>query len=247
MHSYLLKTVLILVCLASVASKPMKPEEGYIEQYKAIAIREMNRTGIPASIKMAQGIMESMSGRSELAVNANNHFGIKCKPGWDGDTYQYKDDDFDVKGELVHSCFRKYSAAEQSYLDHSEFLLNRKRYKVLFEYGKTDYVSWAKGLQACGYATDPNYAIKLIEAIERYKLYRFDQENELDSSVSKKVISETKYLLPKRPVETILIKNQNSKSTMIETHSRNYSLELSKKKIQKKKPNKIRRKLSKKH
>lgn len=206
----------------------IKPELGYIDQYKYIAISEMKRTGIPASIKLAQGLMESMSGRSELAINANNHFGIKCKNSWEGETYQYKDDDVDEKGEIIHSCFRKYTAAEESYIDHSEFLTGRKRYKLLFDFDKTDYLSWARGLQNCGYATDPLYAEKLIVAIEKYQLYLFDQ---LDASelTGRNMITENKIELPERPREVQLVKQNTTKGSFSEKSRKQHSRKKSRK------------------
>ena len=140
----------------------------YIEKYKDIAIREMRAYGIPASITLAQGILESGDGRSRLAVQANNHFGIKCHREWDGERI-YHDDD--KKGE----CFRKYDHAEESYRDHSLFLTGRSRYAFLFELRPDDYRGWAKGLKKAGYATNPQYADKLIGLIEDYELHRFDE------------------------------------------------------------------------
>ncbi|HRI32372.1 MAG TPA: glucosaminidase domain-containing protein, partial [Saprospiraceae bacterium] len=157
MKSTILLPVLVLIGILSTSSRVITVQERYMEQYKYMAISEMNRSGIPASIKLAQGILESQAGRSELAVNANNHFGIKCKSNWSGETYQYKDDDLDENGELIHSCFRMYGSGEQSYIDHTDFILNRPRYKSLFSLPKNDYKAWAMGLKKCGYATDPNY------------------------------------------------------------------------------------------
>jgi hypothetical protein len=228
MKFYLLLSI-VFGSFISFATTPVKPVIGYIEQFKSIAISEMNRTGIPASIKLAQGIMESMSGRSELAVNANNHFGIKCKPGWDGETYQYKDDDLDESGELIHSCFRKYTAAENSYIDHSEFLTRRKRYKVLFDYDKSDYISWAKGLQACGYATDPNYATKLIEAIEKYNLYIYDQVDSNDLVASNVAIAEIKSIVPEKPMEIVVKSEQTSRCVKL-VSSKKYKKHLKRRK-----------------
>jgi hypothetical protein len=140
----------------------------YIRKYKNLAIQEMERSGIPASIILAQGILESDCGRSLLAVEAKNHFGIKCH-GWEGDTISMDDD---APGE----CFRKYKSVSQSYRDHSDFLIGRERYKQLFSIATDDYAGWAKGLQNCGYATDPNYAKRIISIIEKEKLYRFDSK-----------------------------------------------------------------------
>lgn len=142
-------------------------QEKYIERYAGIAVQEMYRSGIPASITLAQGLLESGYGRSELALKSNNHFGIKCHNNWKGGRV-YHDDD--AKGE----CFRKYDTPEESYRDHSDFLRYRDRYKFLFDYKVTDYKSWAYGLKKAGYATDPSYPSKLISLIEDYKLYVYD-------------------------------------------------------------------------
>lgn len=139
----------------------------YISNYKEIAIREMKNYGIPASIKMGQGILESAAGSSELAIKAKNHFGIKCKKNWTGDSFTYDDDE---KGE----CFRKYVSDFDSYEDHSKFLKENTRYAFLFSLDLTDYKSWATGLKKAGYATNPNYAGLLIKTIEDYKLYELD-------------------------------------------------------------------------
>ena len=142
--------------------------QAYIEKFHAIAIKQQKAHGIPASIILAQGLLESGAGRGILATEANNHFGIKCHD-WTGKKI-YKDDD--EKNE----CFRKYRHAEESYEDHSLFLVNRPRYSSLFLLNPTDYVSWAHGLKAAGYATDPAYAQKLINLIERYSLHQYDIE-----------------------------------------------------------------------
>ncbi len=139
----------------------------YIEAFKGVAIEEMNAYGIPASITLAQGILESGSGNSSLAKYANNHFGIKCTSDWRGKAY-YKDDD------QANDCFRVYKDARESYKDHSEFL-KRKRYSFLFELDKNDYKNWAIGLRTAGYATNPKYPDMLISTIEKYKLYQYDQ------------------------------------------------------------------------
>ncbi|WP_142783999.1 glucosaminidase domain-containing protein [Changchengzhania lutea] len=142
--------------------------EEYIDTYKAIAQSEMVLYNIPASITLAQGILESGSGRGRLSVKANNHFGIKCH-GWIGAKI-YHDDD------AKQECFRKYKDAKYSFRDHSLFLSERKRYAKLFKLKKEDYKGWAKGLRAAGYATDKKYPQKLIGLIERYKLYQLDEE-----------------------------------------------------------------------
>lgn len=148
--------------------------QNYIETYSELAVIEMYRTGIPASITLAQGLHESNYGQSRLATNANNHFGIKCKSYWQGKTYFHKDDDLNARGELIKSCFRSYESVYDSYIDHSNFLQYSFNYQELFELDKKDYKSWAKGLQNAGYATDKRYAEKLINFIEKYQLYVFD-------------------------------------------------------------------------
>lgn len=150
----------------------------YIDKYKDIAIQEMERSGIPASIKLAQGILESDAGRSDLARRANNHFGIKCGNDWNGRTMWKKDDDYDERGRLERSCFRSYRNVEASFIAHSEFLLDpakQWRYGFLFQLEPTDYRRWASGLKKAGYATSASYHTKLINLIETYKLYRYDQ------------------------------------------------------------------------
>lgn len=139
----------------------------YIETYKDIAMVEMQRYNIPASITLAQGILESGSGQGRLARYAKNHFGIKCHLGWEGATITHDDDE---KGE----CFRKYARAEDSFEDHSLFLVNRPRYASLFELKSDDYKGWAHGLKKAGYATDPNYPNKLIFLINKYGLHKYD-------------------------------------------------------------------------
>lgn len=139
----------------------------YIEKYHELAIRQQKEHKIPASIILAQGILESGAGRGRLAVKANNHFGIKCHDNWDGARI-YHDDD------KKHECFRKYRRVLDSYEDHSAFLKSRSRYAFLFNLDPTDYKGWAHGLKKAGYATDPAYAYKLIALIDEYELHRFD-------------------------------------------------------------------------
>lgn len=155
-------------------------KEAYIERYKDIAIREMKRAGIPASIKLAQGILESNAGKSELARLANNHFGIKCGKDWTGPVFNKEDDDYNDQGTLIKSCFRKYKNPEASYIAHSEFLRDPAkvaRYGFLFRLNPQDYKSWANGLRAAGYATNPNYPALLINLIEDYQLNKYDLMN----------------------------------------------------------------------
>ncbi len=163
-------TLLLLFFTLSLSANHV---DEYIQNYKDIAQREMKRSRIPASIIIAQGIHESSWGRGELARESKNHFGIKCKDYWTGPTYYIEDDDY-KNGKLIKSCFRAYENVEASYIDHTDFLVDNERYKSLFSYSTTDYKNWAKGLKKCGYATDQNYASKLIRIIEEHKLYQFD-------------------------------------------------------------------------
>ncbi len=159
----------------------------YIEKYKDIAIEEMNKTGIPASITLAQGMLESNWGRSELAKKAKNHFGIKADNSWTGKIYKYEDDEFH-KGKLIKSKFRVYNSPEESFIDHSEFIAKKKRYEFLFKFDITDYKSWTKGLLKAGYATDPKYNKKLNLIIEKYGLWEYDMNYKPENSLA----SETK-------------------------------------------------------
>ncbi|MFN7013939.1 MAG: glucosaminidase domain-containing protein [Bacteroidia bacterium] len=183
-----LLTIHIILCLITLRfslSAIAQPSETrisrqeYIETYKDIAIREMLEFNIPASIKLAQGILESGDGNSPLAKYAKNHFGIKCHKTWDGPTFIQDDDE-------KNECFRKYSDVEESYRDHSLFLKGRKWYADLFELKITDYKGWAYGLKKAGYATHPKYAELLIEIIEKNELYRFDKLDELPKSLQAK-------------------------------------------------------------
>lgn len=144
----------------------------YIDLYKDLAVEEMKRYKIPASITLAQGLLESSAGRSELARKGNNHFGIKCH-GWTGRKTYHDDDE-------RNECFRAYENVFQSFEDHSKFLAKQSRYSRLFRLSIKDYKGWARGLKACGYATNPRYADKLIEIIELYKLYKYDYEDHYD-------------------------------------------------------------------
>jgi len=155
---------------ASGQTKPVRQtREEYVARYHRIAVQHMERYGIPASITLAQGILESDCGNSELSRSSNNHFGIKCKKDWTGERV-YHDDD--AKGE----CFRAYPSVEASYEDHAEFLDRSPRYDSLFSYAPDDYRSWARGLKAAGYATAPDYAQRLVRIIEDNRLYLFDRE-----------------------------------------------------------------------
>lgn len=169
------KIFLILILMSPFlwAKQERISTEKYIETYKGIAISEMKKYAIPASITLAQGILESASGNSYLASKANNHFGIKCHRDWKGGKV-YRDDD--EKNE----CFRSYKNPKESFEDHSLFLKNRSRYAFLFEEDLDDYKAWAKGLKKAGYATNKKYPQLLIKIIEDYKLYQYDKEYEED-------------------------------------------------------------------
>lgn len=159
--------IAILSCFSMLTlSAQTDPVLLYIETYKGLAMEEMKRTGVPASIKLAQGILESEVGESPLARNANNHFGIKCKSNWTGESMYHDDDE---RGE----CFRKYDNPAQSYRDHSDFLKNSNRYGQLFELDPSDYKGWSHGLKRAGYATNPHYPQRLIRNIEKYDLQQY--------------------------------------------------------------------------
>ena len=163
-------TICIIFSFYVLIAEAQTRTEVYIAKYSSIAIAEMNRYNIPASITLAQGILESGAGESRLATEGNNHFGIKCHDNWNGETIIEDDDE---KGE----CFRQYSKADDSFRDHSLFLTERGRYSFLFEYRNTDYNNWAKGLKEAGYATNPKYPTLLIDLINKYDLARFDNRN----------------------------------------------------------------------
>ena len=171
---FILQLVLVIGLFSCKSSKPVVSKslsepsaENYIKMYKDIAISEMKRTGIPASITIAQGMIESDFGRSRLAREANNHFGIKCHNGWTGPTMHKNDD-------RRNECFRKYKKAEESFYDHSDFLRSGSRYSFLFDIETADYKGWARGLKKAGYATNPDYANMIIRKIEEYNLMNLD-------------------------------------------------------------------------
>ncbi|WP_426091041.1 glucosaminidase domain-containing protein [Flavobacterium sp. DSR3-2] len=166
----------------------------YITKFKDIAMDNMKVYGIPASIVLAQGILESGAGRGDLAVTANNHFGIKCHEGWTGESVKHDDD-------AAQECFRKYDNVSESYKDHALFLTGRSRYSKLFDCSKGDYKAWARGLKAAGYATDPKYPDKLISYIQRYKLHQYDDQ-----------VLEVDYVLKSNQmIEDLKIEPKNSK------------------------------------
>jgi len=166
MRKFLILILLIITALPIFSQKITKQE--YINKYKDIAIKEMKRSGVPASITLAQGMLESNNGNSTLAKKANNHFGIKCHD-WTGKTFTHDDD-------RPNECFRRYRNPEESFRDHSDFLTKHQRYAFLFNYKTTDYKSWAHGLKKAGYATNPRYAKMLIKIIEENKLYKYDSK-----------------------------------------------------------------------
>jgi LysM repeat protein len=172
MRKFLISVALFLSLSGSAQIRWNQAYQQYFDQYKDIAIEQMLKYHIPASITLAQGVFESGAGNSELTRRSNNHFGIKCH-NWTGRT-SYHDDD------KSNECFRAYDSAYESFEDHSKFLVSGRRYQSLFELKETDYKGWAKGLKAAGYATNPQYANKLIEIIQLYKLYQYDKAKDYD-------------------------------------------------------------------
>ena len=164
--------IFIICCLTLQAQTRNKQYEAYIKKYRELAVEEMKKYHIPASITLAQGLLESGAGQSALARKSNNHFGIKCGSDWYGKTVSHDDD---ARGE----CFRAYKHPKDSYEDHSKFLAGRPRYASLFNLNITDYKGWARGLKKAGYATNPRYADQLIGIIELYELYKYDDKNYL--------------------------------------------------------------------
>jgi len=163
-------SLIVLLCALVISgfSQRVFTREEYIQKYRTLAVHEMQRCGIPASIKLAQACHESGNGNSVLAQKSNNHFGIKCKSNWTGGRVFHNDD-------LPNECFRKYNSVEESFIDHSNFLVNNARYGELFKLNITDYKGWARGLKKAGYATAPQYPEMLIKIIEDNKLYLYDQ------------------------------------------------------------------------
>jgi LysM repeat protein len=161
--------LLILLSFTGLSYSQKDPRLEYIMKYEKLAIKEMTRSGIPASIILAQACLESGDGKSKLAQMSNNHFGIKCKSDWAGETILYDDD-------LKNECFRSYPTVEESYLDHTRFLRQSPRYAWLFDFDRTDYKAWAKGLLKSGYATSVYYEKQLIKIIEEYQLHKLDKQ-----------------------------------------------------------------------
>jgi LysM repeat protein len=169
-YKFFILLFLLFIGLGAQAQKQLKSHLNYIEKYRSLAVKQMEKYKIPASITLAQALLESGAGLSELAVSSNNHFGIKCHSEWNGERIYRRDDN-------PNDCFRKYKAVKDSYEDHSLFLYERSRYSVLFSYNIKDYEAWARGLQQCGYATDKAYANKLIKYVEDYQLYIYDYKS----------------------------------------------------------------------
>ncbi len=182
---YLFCTILyFLLCFQVFAQS--NDAENYLNDYKEIAIREMQRSGVPASITLAQGMLESSNGKSRLATRGKNHFGIKCNNGWTGKRIRKTDD-------ARRECFRKYKKSSDSFRDHSDFLRNSARYSDLFSLNKNDYKGWAYGLKKTGYATNPKYPELLIGLIERYQLSQFDNKTpSIVNSNSKNILYQVK-------------------------------------------------------
>jgi LysM repeat protein len=187
----------------------------FIEKYKEIAIKEMARKGIPASIKMGQAILESASGTSELSRSGNNFFGIKCGKEWTGDFIEKEDDDYDQEGKLIKSCFRKFESPEASFVAHSEFITDPKkynRYGFLFQFSILDYKSWAHGLKRAGYFSNPNVSESIINTIEKYKLYLLDINNGINydlfatNGITK--LNDLKVLILLKPMTLVDISNE---------------------------------------
>ena len=172
MKRHLFSLLILFACITLQAQTRNKQYEDYIKKYRELAVEEMKKYHIPASITLAQGLLESGAGQSTLARKSNNHFGIKCGSDWSGRTVSHDDD---ARGE----CFRAYKHPKQSYEDHSKFLAGRSRYASLFKLKITDYKGWARGLKRAGYATNPRYAEQLIGIIELYDLHRYDTKGGL--------------------------------------------------------------------
>ncbi len=195
----------LIIINLSVTAQSISVEE-YISTYKDIAIREMKRMGVPASITLAQGILETESGNSALVKKSNNHFGIKCKSSWSGSSVSHDDD---AEGE----CFRKYNTAEESFRDHSNFLRGSSRYAFLFKLSPGDYKAWAHGLKKAGYATNPAYPNILIKNIERYNL----QQYTLEGGSEVPVYDETKYEDDKALPATVLTTDPTTEQPVSKT------------------------------
>jgi hypothetical protein len=206
---FILSSVIFFISGSLLAQRMTRQE--YIQRYQLLAISEMSRSGIPASIKMAQACLESADGNSDLSRKSNNHFGIKCKSNWTGQRSFHDDDE-------RNECFRKYQAVEDSYIDHTNFLMGNARYAALFELEPTDYVGWAKGLKKAGYATNPIYDRMLIDIIELNQLWRLDHKmtaSEMAQFEQRKLGSHVNRKLLMNPYSTRNISLNNGLKTAI--------------------------------
>jgi hypothetical protein len=214
---FLTLSFIVFISSSMFAQGDIDLKRKYIEQFKWIALKEMELTGIPASIKLAQGLLESSAGISTLATVANNHFGMKCHNDWTGLTFYKVDDDKDANGKLIPSCFRKFSSAEESYHAHSLWLTKRPRYSALFTLEPTDYKGWAHGLKKAGYATDPAYGEKLISIIEKFELHKI-QPIITPSDIHLVAHTEKKgreIVLKKESIKSVAVQEQNERGVWI--------------------------------
>lgn len=216
--------ILIILFFFNFSAFSQMTRNEYIKKFQVLAIEEMNRSGIPASIKMAQACLESGNGNSELSRKSNNHFGIKCKSSWKGKKVYYDDD---AKGE----CFRKYKTIEESYIDHTNFLMDNPRYFDLFQLPSDDYVGWAKGLKKAGYATAKDYDRRLIRIIEENQLHRLDYRisfNQLAASASSNVNNEISdgisNTLTINPFQTHKITDRNGVKSIVAREGDTYEI-----------------------
>jgi LysM repeat protein len=189
-----LTIITILIFLSSVLHAQNISVEDYISTYKDIAIAEMKRSGVPASVTLAQGILETENGNSVLVKKSNNHFGIKCKSTWTGESVTHTDD-------APNECFRKYTRAEDSYKDHSDYLKTSPRYAALFQLNPADYKGWAYGLKRAGYATNPRYPQIVISNIEKYNLQQYDDGNYVAENNVQKEVTASQVVLTKTSYE----------------------------------------------
>jgi LysM repeat protein len=211
MKNTILLAYLIGTSFTSFAQQQKNPDARieYIKKYKDAAIDEMDRSGVPASITLAQAIVESNAGQSTLATEANNHFGIKCGTDWDGKSYYIEDDDRDNNNNIIKSCFRKYKSVDRSFEDHSDFLKDPKkynRYGFLFQLNQQDYRSWCYGLQSAGYATAETYAQTLINVIETYRLFEYDKGNSSGGGDASPIIANRRAIERVNDVKTVKAK-----------------------------------------
>lgn len=207
MKKLILGTIIFFAATNLIAQK-ITPEE-YISSYKDAAIQEMKRSGVPASITLAQGLLETECGNSKLVKMSNNHFGIKCRTNWAGESVRYTDD-------AANECFRKYPSAAESYKDHSEFLKNSTRYASLFELAKDDYKGWAYGLKKAGYATNPQYPQLLISNIEKHNLQSYDILKEENNNSNEQKIETPKEEVPAVVTNTVAQINDALKAVTYE-------------------------------